>query len=415
MPAHSDMPHSRLAAQTELGATLRAARMAGAEPKPEHRTHQPEDGLPGRSSTAPVSVESDLYVPGLENGERVAVIAGGGGVVGASLARTLVSKGWEVIGLARKRVDIPGVRWVGVDLLDAQDCHAKLSALTKTTHIFCAARYNFAEGGREPLDENLAIVRNVVETLDHAAPGLRHIHMVQGMKYYGSHAGPFMTPAKESHPRCPIPNFYYLQQDYLTEKQAGARWTWSVSRPDALLHAVPGVPRSLVSVIAVYALICRELGLPLSFPGTEAAFHALYECTSADQLAEGLLWMSEAPAAANQAYNLINGDYIRWVNLWPVFARYFDIPLGPVQTVKLVDVMADRGPVWDRIVQRHGLEPWPYDRVALWAYADYIWSRGWDVMADMTKVRQHGFHRTVDTESEFVRFFDELRSQRVIP
>ncbi len=327
----------------------------------------------------------------------------------------MVSKGWEVIGLARKRVDIPGVRWVGVDLIDAQDCHSKLSALTEATPIFCAARYNFAEGGREPLEENLAIVRNVVETLDSAAPGLRHIHMVQGMKYYGSHAGPFMTPAKESHPRCPVPNFYYLQQDYLTEKQVGARWTWSVSRPDALLHAVPGVPRNLVSVIAVYALICRELGLPLSFPGTAAAFHALYECTSADHLAEGLLWMSEAPAAANQAYNLINGDYIRWVNLWPVFARYFDVPLGPVRTVKLADVMADKGAVWDRIVQRHGLERWPYDRVALWAYADYIWSRGWDVMADMTKVRQHGFHRAVDTESEFVRFFDEFRAQRIIP
>lgn len=415
MPAHSEMPHSRLTAGTESGAALRTARMAGAEPKPERGTHQSGHGLPGSASTASVSEESYLHAPGSENGGRVAVIAGGGGVVGASLARTLVGKGWEVIGLARKPVDIPGVRWVGVDLIDAQDCLAKLSALTETTHIFCAARYNFAEGGREPLDENLAIVRNVVETFDRAASGLRHIHMVQGMKYYGSHAGPFVTPAKESHPRCPIPNFYYLQQDYLTEKQVGARWTWSVSRPDALLHAVPGVPRSLVSVIAVYALICRELGLPLSFPGTEAAFHALYECTSADHLAEGLLWMSETPAAANQAYNLINGDYIRWANLWPVFARYFDIPLGRVQTVKLVDVMADKGPVWDRIVQRHGLEPWPYDRVALWAYADYIWSRGWDVMADMTKVRQHGFHRAVDTESEFVRFFDELRSQRVIP
>jgi hypothetical protein len=91
------------------------------------------------------------------------------------------------------------------------------------------------------------------------------------------------------------------------------------------------------------------------------------------------------------------------------------MPPGPVQTVKLIDVMADRGPVWDRIVQRRGLEPWPYDCVALLAYAGYIWSRGWDVMADMTKVRQHGFHRAVDTESEFVRFFDELRAQCVIP
>src|SRR5229473_4047013 len=191
MPAPSSMPHPGPTAGTGSDATARAAHL------PEHRSSR-------ASSAEAVEMEPDLQALGSDWGGRVAVIAGGGGVVGATLARTLVSKGWEVIGLARKRVDIPGVRWVGVDLIDAQDCHSKLSALTEATHIFCAARYNFAEGGREPLEENLAIVRNVVETLDSAAPGLRHIHMVQGMKYYGSHAGPFMTPAKESHPRCPV-------------------------------------------------------------------------------------------------------------------------------------------------------------------------------------------------------------------
>ncbi|MGF6700405.1 nucleoside-diphosphate-sugar epimerase [Paraburkholderia sp. MM5496-R1] len=415
MSASSDSSRHRYGAGLKADSMQGVFRMTAEELEAGQSGHLPERSTSGAVSQRTHETQGDPEVTSPSTARRMAVIAGAGGVVGASLARTLVRKGWEVVGLARSRVDIPGVRWLGVDLTDAQDCQAKLASLNEATHLFCAARYNFAEGGREPLEENLAIVRNVVDTLDDAAPGLRHIHMVQGMKYYGSHTGPFMTPAKENHPRGAVPNFYYLQQDYVSEKQIGARWTWSVSRPDALLHAVPGIPRSLVSVIAVYALICRELGQPLSFPGTTEAYHAIYECTSADHLAEGLLWMCEAPTAANQAFNLINGDYIRWANLWPVFARYFDMPLGPVRTTTLADVMADKGRVWDAIVQRAGLTSMPYDRVALWTYADYIWSRGWDVMADMTKIRLHGFHRVVDTEAEFIRFFDELRAQRIIP
>jgi hypothetical protein len=33
---------------------------------------------------------------------------------------------------------------------------------------------------------------------------------------------------------------------------------------------------NLLMVIAVYAAISKELGLPLRFPGTEAAYRALY-------------------------------------------------------------------------------------------------------------------------------------------
>jgi nucleoside-diphosphate-sugar epimerase len=347
--------------------------------------------------------------------KRTAVIAGAGGVVGASLSKKLLADGWDVVGLARTPGTLPGVRWIGVDLTNAEDARAKLGGLTDATHVFAAARYNFAEGGREPLDENVAIVRNLVDSIDAVAPELRHVHLLQGTKYYGSHVGPFPTPAKEDDPRSLVPNFYYTQQDYVAEKQNGKRWTWSISRPDALLHSVPGVPRNLVSVVAVYALICRELRQPLCFPGTVAAYNAIYECTSTEHLSAALAWMSEEPACANQAYNLINGDFIRWVNLWPVFARYFEMPLGPVRTVKLAEVMHDKGHIWDRIVKRHNLEPWPYDRVALWSYPDFIWSLGWDVMSDMTKVRQHGFHRTVSTQAEFIRYFDEFRAKRVIP
>jgi hypothetical protein len=138
------------------------------------------------------------------------------------------------------------------------------------------------------------------------------------------------------------------------------------------------------------------------------------EVTSTEHLAAGLAWMSEASAAANQAYNLVNGDYIRWTNLWPVFARYFDVEAGPVRSFSLAEAMVDKEPVWERIVRRHDLRPLPLTSVAHWAYADYMWSRGWDVMADMTKARLHGFVRAVDSEAEFIRYFDELREQRVI-
>jgi nucleoside-diphosphate-sugar epimerase len=351
---------------------------------------------------------------GLTN-KPVAVIAGAGGTVGASLARALAADGWDVVALTRKPGILPRARWLEVDLLDGEATRRALRSCRDATHLFCAARYNFAEGGREPLEENLAIVRNAVEALDESAPNLRHVHIVQGSKYYGSHVGPFETPAKEDQPRGLVANFYYLQQDYLVEKQHGARWTWSASRPDALIHGTAGVGRNLVAVIAAYALICRELSVPFYFPGGAVAYDALYQCTSIDQLTAAIAWMSEAPNAANQAFNVVNGDYFRWSALWPVFAEHFGLRLGPARRFRLKEAMADKGRLWDAIVARHKLSSPPFAQVANWDYGDYILSREWDVMSDMTKARLRGFHRTVETTAEFLRFFDELRSARAIP
>ena len=33
----------------------------------------------------------------------------------------------------------------------------------------------------------------------------------------------------------------------------------------------------------------------------------------------------------------------------------------------------------------------------------------------MTKARQYGFHDVVDSEAMFVRIFDQLRAERVLP
>lgn len=347
---------------------------------------------------------------------NVAIIAGATGVVGRGLAESLAAtEGWDVVALARRPIDIPAARVISVDLTSEEDCRRKLGALTDTTHIFNTARFDHAAGTLEPVDVNLAMLRNMIETIEPAAPRLQHIHLVHGTKWYGSNLGPFRTPACEDDPRSLANNFYYAQQDYIAARQVGRQWSWSTTRPHGICHTVPDSPRNIVLVIAAYALVCREMGLPLSFPGTPENYHALYQCTSADHLVEAIRWMAHEPHCANQAFNIINGDYIRWENLWPAFARYFDMKVGPVRTVRLAQAMADKAPVWDAIVKRHGLKPTPYERLALWSYGDFVFTPGWDIMSDMTKARQFGFHRCVDTQSEFIRHFDVFRARGVLP
>jgi nucleoside-diphosphate-sugar epimerase len=86
---------------------------------------------------------------------------------------------------------------------------------------------------------------------------------------------------------------------------------------------------NLSMVISVYASISRELGLPLRFPGTPNAYTALYQVTSADILARATEWATTSPSAVNEIFNVTNGDYFRWINLWPALARYFNMPCGP--------------------------------------------------------------------------------------
>ena len=82
---------------------------------------------------------------------------------------------------------------------------------------------------------------------------------------------------------------------------------------------------SLLMVIAVYAAISKELGLPLRFPGTEAA---LYQITSADILARATAWAGETEEAENEIFNITNGDYFRWQFMWPRIARMFEMDVA---------------------------------------------------------------------------------------
>jgi nucleoside-diphosphate-sugar epimerase len=301
-------------------------------------------------------------------------------------------------------------------LLDRAQAAEKLAALQQATHVFFAA---FQPGSGPAADyaknvaANLALLVNSVSEVDEASRRLERVVLVTGTKYYGTHLGPYKTPAREDDPRHAGANFYFDQIDWLADFQRGKRWSWTELRPQTLCGFAPGTAMSIVPVIAVYAAMRKALGLPLAFPGK--AWTSLYQVTESAHFADAALWAATEPRCANQAYNITNGDYFRWQHVWPKIAAVFDMPTAPPQPHSLVDFMRDKAPLWDALVEKHGLQPLRFEQVAAWPFGDYVFNCDWDVMSSVTKSRLHGFHAVVDSEAMFERLLARFRAERIVP
>ncbi len=349
-------------------------------------------------------------------GRRKALVAGALGIVGSNICEHLARAGdWEVVGIARGRPQRPVAHeLVALDLRDTDACARFVADHADTTHLFYAAR----AADPDPIVEtpvNRRMLANLVEPLARLALELRHVSMMHGTKWYGSHFGPYRTPAREDDPRHFPPNFYFDQLDDVAAHQRGRDWTWSALRPHVVCGFSLGYPHNIVSAIGAYAAICKALGLPLRFPGTAACFDSINQATDVRLLADATVWAATEPRCANQSFNVVNGDLFRWRHLWERLAAYFDMEAGGVQTIPLARLMADKEPVWREIVERHGLRPLTLAEIANWRYADMILSQGWDQISSPTKARSLGFDGFIDTEAMFVEHLDRYRAERVLP
>ena len=349
---------------------------------------------------------------------KCAFVAGATGAAATRLIEELLGQKWRVVGVSRKaREDKTGggLTHLAADLLDANELKRAIAPHHDITHLFYTARASHEETGVEPVTDNVAMLRHALDAAEAASAHLEHVHLVQGTKWYGMHLGPFRTPARENDPRHAPPNFYYDQQDLIIDRQKGQRWTWSASRPYFLIDFAPDRPRNVVSVVGAYAAICRELKVPLNFPGSDTCWTSLSEATDARQLARAMAFLSTSPKARNQAFNVTNGDLFRWKQLWPRIARLFDMPCGEVQTLSLPQWAADKNPVWERIIRQHKLKSYRLDEVALWPFGDFVFHQSCDVISSMTKIRAAGFHDTVDTEELYLSILQQYREARILP
>ncbi|AOS61471.1 SDR family oxidoreductase [Actinoalloteichus hymeniacidonis] len=348
--------------------------------------------------------------------DKVALVVGAQGVIGRNLVEHLVELGdWEVIGLSRRGGESSArVRHLAVDLLDAENSRAKLAGETAITHVFYTA-YQDRPTWAELVPPNVAMLTNLVNAVEPVASKLTHVSLMQGYKVYGAHLGPFKTPARESDAGHMPPEFNVDQQDFLELRARQGTWTWSAIRPSVVSGFALGNPMNLSMAIAVYASMCVELGLPLRFPGSPGAYNSLLEMTDAGLLAKATVWAATTPGSTNQAFNIGNGDLFRWSELWPKIAHFFELAVAPPLPMSLATVMADKEPLWNSMVDRHGLEPNAYAAVSSWPFADAVFSWDYDMFGDGSKARRHGFHEYVETEQMFLGLFADLRARRIIP
>jgi nucleoside-diphosphate-sugar epimerase len=349
---------------------------------------------------------------------KQALVVGASGLLGTNFHQYLESLGdWEVITLSRKPVGGSSTaRHLALDLLDRNACAQAVPALAAVTHVFYLSRVVEPDSDYViKVDPNVDMLKNLIDHLDPITKRLEHVQLMHGSKWYGSHLGPFIVPAKESHPRPIQALYYYGQHDYLAQKQQGRRWTWSTLRPHFVNGVAVGSPSNLVSAIGAYAAILQELGLPFSFPGSECAFDALLMYADVKLVSKAMVWAAIEPRCAGQDFNIANGDYFRWRDVWDGLAAHFGMAPGTVGPVKLKDFMRDKAPVWDRLIAKHGLRPTAFGQIADWAFADSVFRIEWDQAMSVVKSHQFGFGEMVDSEQMLLDILSEYRRLQILP
>jgi len=356
---------------------------------------------------------------------RTLLIAGATGIVGhAAIEHFSALPGWRVVTLSR-RPPAPreGVRHLAADLTDAAACRTALASCPDITHVLYAALYekpNLLAGwlDTEQIDINRAMLRNLLDALDASAAGLQHISILQGTKGYGSHVGRVPVPAKERWPRLPHPIFYWQQEDLLRDRQQRSNWSFTVLRPQIVLGHAMGSPMNVIAAIGVYAAIQRELGLPLCFPGGGRYVNA---CSDSRLIARAVEFAGTHAQAANETYNVVNGDVLVWHDIWPSIAAHLGMEVGEPRPMKLADEMPQCEEVWSRIVARHGLQPVKLSELinSSWQFADRNFAYGQDDPDDRVvspiKLRQAGFPDCQDTEDAILYWLTRMRQARLLP
>ena len=354
--------------------------------------------------------------------DKTALIVGASGIVGSNLAQELLATGWTAYGLARRpRTDVPGLHPVAADLLDPAGLATALAEVNPT-HVFITT-WMRQDTEAENIRVNSALVRNVLAALSPKGT-VQHVALVTGLKHY---LGPFEayatggtlppTPFREELPRLDIENFYYAQEDEVYAAAARDGFTWSIHRPHTIIGKAVGNLMNMGTTLAVYASICKETGRPFRWPGSAAQWHGLSDVTDARIIAKQLAWAATTEAAANQAFNIVNGDYFRWSWLWPRLAAWFGIEAAGFDGTEhpLEATMAHDAPLWHDMATRYGLVETDLGRLASAWHTDLDLGRPIEVMTDMSKSRKAGFHVHQRSDESFFELFAQLRTDQLIP
>jgi nucleoside-diphosphate-sugar epimerase len=357
------------------------------------------------------------------------LVVGASGVIGTGAVEHFARLDeWEVTALSRRRPIVADgcvFSHVGADLNDADACRRTVASLRPVTHLIYAA---VAEapglvGGwydQALIAANGAMFTNLLDPLAQSG-SLRHVSLLQGTKAYGAHHHPVEVPCREDRPRDDHPNFYWLHEDHTRLRARQAGFTFTIFRPQVLLGAAPGAAMNPVAPIGAYAALCRELGRPFAFPGDPSA---LWEVVDTGLLAEAFAWAATSPAAANQIFNLTNGDVLVPAWAWPHFADRLGLSIVGEAPPSLAAFFAgeEAQGAWTRLTQRYGLrvgtltellgESHHYLDLLLGAR---IAAKSVPVLLSTIKIRQAGFNACRDSRDSLLYWLGRMVELKLLP
>jgi nucleoside-diphosphate-sugar epimerase len=361
----------------------------------------------------------------LQRTKHSILIAGASGVVGQAVTEHFASlPDWSVYALSRRATHLPaGVKHVPVDLMDPLACQSAAKNLNDITHLFFGALFELPDlvpGWQDPLQmkTNETMLRNLLDALTPAAKGLRHITLMQGTKAYGGHVEPARVPAKERWPRHNHANFYWLQEDMLRQRQPKSAWNFTVLRPQLVFGYAVSSPMNVVGAIGAYAALMRHRGEPLHFPGGGKYINAASDSRMIAQAAE---FAATHEIAANETYNVVNGDMLVWHDIWESVANHFAMQQGSPAPMHLSSVMPNLEQEWASLVSKHQLKALKLSELigSSWQFTDRALAYGLQHPANSVlsgvKLRQHGFEKCYDTEDSLLYWISRMQSEKLLP
>jgi len=352
------------------------------------------------------------------------LIVGALGVVGRAATERFAGRpGMQLVGLARRAPDFaPDATWISTDLRDADATARALEPHRDFTHVVYAAlneQVDLLRGWRDPANvaQNTLMLRNTLDAL--RGTPLQHVTLMQGTKAYGVHTGrPMRVPAREHDAVRDHANFYFEQEDLLAARAQEAGFRWTILRPQIVLGLAVGSAMNPVAALGAYAVLSRELGRPLAYPGHP---HLLTECTDARLIAAVIEWAWGEARAHGEAFNVANGDVIVWETFFQRLAAHFRMPLGAPTQIRVADEMPRHADLWRRMAERDRLRVPDLDALLglSWQYADATWAsrRPFPVppLVSTIKLRQFGFGGCIDTEECIVQHLEAMSRQGYLP
>src|SRR6201982_595647 len=353
------------------------------------------------------------------------LVTGASGLLGVAGIDRFLAAGWEVVGVSRRKPELPRGRnfeFLPVDLRDEKAARAAFEPLTDITHIAYTALHEKPQlvagwSSKEQIETNNAMLRNVVDPIVRTASNFQHISILQGTKIYGVHLHPIPIPARERDARKDHQNFFFDQEAYVLEMGAQHGFNYTALRPQLVTGPPPGA-LNVLPAIGVYAAIRREKGEPFGFPGGPSF---VWEAADADLVADVMVWAAQSSQAANEACNITNGDVFEWRNVWPGIAETVGAKAGPDMPTSVTAYLAENADIWDKIVAKYDLRSRNLRELVGHGaqQADFACAYGAPAgpraFVSTIKLRQAGFAKTVDTEDSFRNALRSLIDRKFLP